>query len=91
MNTSTACAAIKTDTVEIITVIKNTAGYDLLSALTARAVSEHPRLTNRQPCDAVRAAIWEMRFAWDIGRRPLFDYPLNSSAVAILVATVTLP
>jgi hypothetical protein len=35
--TSTACAAIKTDTVEIITVIKNTAGCDLLSALTARA------------------------------------------------------
>jgi hypothetical protein len=36
--TSTTCAAIKTDTVEIITAIKNAAGgYDLSLALTARA------------------------------------------------------
>src|SRR5262249_13127443 len=45
-NTSAACAAIKTDTVAIITVIRNSAGCDLLSALTARATHTSIVITN---------------------------------------------
>src|SRR5262245_24606827 len=44
--TSTTCAAIKTDTVEIITTIKNTAGCDLFSALTARSTHTSIVITN---------------------------------------------
>src|SRR5262245_29954242 len=45
-NTSAACAAIKTDTVAIITVIRNRAGFDLLPALTVRATHTSIVITN---------------------------------------------